>query len=482
MDGEQHERSELQLSSLSDDELLHVLGFLSRVELLRCRMVCRRFRQLALHPAVWRRKILSHPKTRKLGATTLRVAPCLAMLALDDPDDVASLGVLLASSRCAVSTLCLALHPMDAVLVAVVLARQASFGRLKVVELRVTSNNVDEKSCSLRIRQLLQQLLSIQGLESIKVHLRRETAALLKGRTLRDALKYVAPVPSSLRRLEYFSTSTDPFLPLFLEWHAATLEMVQFRGSHEGTTSLLVTMPHLRELKCPVLEHMSQLLACKEIRTLDLYIPDETEVVLPEVAEYLRSAVATLEDLILEYQEGEERALAVDLVLSLAGTRRSTPALKKLRFVSRDDFLDETQEAYFSYPQLTLRPLAAVIHRLHNLVRLEILQPSDELLDAMDGEALPNLQVLSITISAVSEVCPHEWAAHGEHVRALMLRCPRLHIMGATAHGGVDDDCTFCEENTCHDVSDDFVVFSHPREVSCGVGHDALIEILVNPQ
>lgn len=47
------------LGALPDDELLHVLSMLTPRELLGCRRVCRRWRDLALHPVLWGRIHLS---------------------------------------------------------------------------------------------------------------------------------------------------------------------------------------------------------------------------------------------------------------------------------------------------------------------------------------------------------------------------------------------------------------------------------------
>lgn len=49
----------MELSTLPDVDLLHVLGFLTAGELLQCRAVCRRWRQMALHASLWRSHTLS---------------------------------------------------------------------------------------------------------------------------------------------------------------------------------------------------------------------------------------------------------------------------------------------------------------------------------------------------------------------------------------------------------------------------------------
>ncbi|XP_034246459.1 uncharacterized protein LOC117648206 isoform X2 [Thrips palmi] len=464
-----------KLCTLPDDELLQVFGFLTREQLLKCRTVCRRFRQLTLHPALWRRMNLLNPSWSALGAATLRVAPCLRRLTVSNLDELVLLGTLLAASSCAVSELHVVLDVVDAVLVAVVLARQATLGRLKEVKLTVTSTNVDAKSFLPRLRQLLRQLLSTPGLESIELDLDVKTAALLETLAL-NAVKRAVPVPSSLRRLQYFSACKDPYLPLFLEWHAATLEVVKLRCGHPRAAPMLAAMPRLRELQCPVLKDMPALLACTELRSLRLSISKDESPrhLFPGVAEYLRSAVATIEDLVLDYFQDEGRAQAVDLVLSLAGQRRTTPALKSLRFVFRNDM----EQLIFTEPQPQLRPLAAVVHRLKHLVSLNIGQFSDELLDALDGEFVPNLERLEVSYR---DECPHEWI-HEEHVKELMQRCPRLHILAVVPEGCCIEGCTFCTENKCHedlDLAGDFTLFSHPKEASCGVEHDD-IEILIS--
>ncbi|XP_034245928.1 uncharacterized protein LOC117647992 [Thrips palmi] len=238
---------------------------------------------------------------------------------------------------------------------------------------------------------------------------------------------------------------------------------------------MLAAMPRLRELQCPVLKDMPALLACRELRSLYLSVSKDAslQLIFPSVAEYLRSAVATIEDLVLDYFEDEGRAQAVDLVLSLAGQRRTTPALKSLRFV----FRNHSKELDYMEPQPQLRPLAAVVHRLKHLVSLDIGKPSGELLDALDGEFVPNLERLNVSYNFD---CPHEWI-HGKKVKELMQRCPRLHVLADAprrCYSACNCEvclCDFCTENTCHaDLAEegDFMLFSHPSEASCGVEHD----------
>ncbi|XP_034244700.1 uncharacterized protein LOC117647185 [Thrips palmi] len=45
---------DLSLLDLPDDALLAVLAYLSRAELLGCRVVCRRLRDLCLHRHLWK--------------------------------------------------------------------------------------------------------------------------------------------------------------------------------------------------------------------------------------------------------------------------------------------------------------------------------------------------------------------------------------------------------------------------------------------
>ncbi|XP_034256527.1 uncharacterized protein LOC117654253 isoform X2 [Thrips palmi] len=446
------------LASLPEDELLLVLSYLEPRELFACRRVCRRWANVAMHRDLWsKRSLREYSDNVGLIAAALRRSPCLRSLTLHrDPFD--RLGVLLALSWCAVSELDITVRAEHAVLCAMLLSKQASMGRLKKLKVNVESSSVLKSPCALR--HLLQEVLSIRGLETIKVKL---SADFAKAKDLLKAVGYEYRAPPALRELVHKNDFADPYLPLQLEWHAATLEVVRFQSAFDGAASLLSVLPRLRELRCPLLADMEDL-HCPALRTLHLevYVGDATRPCLPGAGVFLRDAVAHLEELTLEYDENEENAAAVNLVLSLAGCGSAAPALRRLAFSYVDAFVWTVQEV--------MRPLTAVLHRLERLVSLNICGPLPrDFLDALDGKVLPLLEELCFTFNSD---CPHAWA-HGAVAKSVLRRYPRLHLVVDPAHD--PSECSYCVAKTCHDLDEDeaFTIFSHPVEAPCGVEHKA---------
>ncbi|XP_034233208.1 uncharacterized protein LOC117640623 [Thrips palmi] len=68
------------LLALPDDALLAVLAFLPPRQLLSCRVLCRRLRDLCLHPDLWRRVRVLRWKDHDLWRSAFRLAPCLREL------------------------------------------------------------------------------------------------------------------------------------------------------------------------------------------------------------------------------------------------------------------------------------------------------------------------------------------------------------------------------------------------------------------
>ncbi|XP_034248173.1 uncharacterized protein LOC117649462 isoform X3 [Thrips palmi] len=454
----------MEIASLPQELLLHVLSFLPPGDLLRCRATCRRWRDLAVLPALWRHKNLDAYAKRdsELVAAAMRLVPCLHKLWVSPWSTCwDSLGAVLPWTNCAVSHLHLGINLSDAVLVTAVLGRQAALGKLKHLNV-YSCDEVNKKSLS-KVHQLLEFLLHTQGLESIVINIGADPADIMKGKSpLLNAAKSAAPVPASLRKLVYCSTLRDPCLPRHLEWHAATLEVVELRVYHPGVTPLLAALPRLRELQCTLLEDMPALLQCPSLKKVHLLVnlDSSPKASTLGVAEYLRAAVSRLEELVLEFSDSEYRGKATNLVLSLAGSRHAAQTLRSLTLKDEDDDI--------STLQATLPPLAAILHRLKALVTLHVPNMSNDLLDALDGDALPNLEQLSFNSP---ERCPHEWI-HGEQVRAVLGRCPRLHLLMNSFHdlGSVSQ---YCLEHTCHDLpaSSRCTLFSHPKNECCGVKH-----------
>ncbi|XP_034244631.1 uncharacterized protein LOC117647166 isoform X1 [Thrips palmi] len=458
---------EMEMAALPEDELLQVLSYLSPGELLQCRQVCRRWRDLALHPDLWRSKSLD-ADSASLVAAALRLAPCLDHLYMCGSESMALLGVLLSSTRCAVSQLYIRVHPADAVLAAVVISRQAALGRLRCVRLSLVSDDLNEETAFLRLQRLQESLLYTPGLELLELSFDEGTANIMKTRApVIHSTSSDLPVPASLQVLEYMLEFTDTYLPLHLEWHASTLEDVTFWSTPPPprTAALLSTMANLRELCCPMMADMPAILQCTELKVLRLTarLDDATRPFLPGVLKFLREAVMHLEDLTLDFSV-VPHLQATDTVLRLGGSGDAVPALKSLQF----QFLCEkgVSPSPPGYETVPLRNLATIIHRLKNLVLLDLDGPLlDDLLHELDGEVLPHLQELHFNLP---EPCMHKWA-NREQVRAAVLRCPLLHLsaMSKSEEGA----CSFCQGCCRHDSHVRHFVFSHPTEAICGVTH-----------
>ncbi|XP_034231764.1 uncharacterized protein LOC117639899 isoform X3 [Thrips palmi] len=519
---------QLSLATLPEDELLRVLGFLGTKELLQCRAVCRRLRDLALHPSLWRSRSLGSLITRihiELVATTLRLAPCLDKLYLrmDMRAHPHEFGTLLVSTNCAIRCLGVSMSLSNGLYTAMALERQAALGRLNAVTVTLcrdyTGDSYDDSSkYSSELRLLLNKILHTQGLASVEVKVSGypgietfpQELCLLK------AAKGDVHVPPSLRRLVYEPGLDDEAnLTSYLQWHASTLQSVnaclQTRRNcalsfvswpdnsylqrvvhfstdhpHAAVTPLLCSLPHLRELQCGFLENMPALLQCSELKSLHLFVnvDDSTRPLLPGVEQYIRTAVTRLQTLTLEYPNPNSVNSdpvcvdALNLLLKLAGPSKSAaPALVNLTILYTNCFGCE----YAWAPQPQLPPLAAVLHRLKHLVTLDLNgPPTPSFFAAMDGEVLPSLKRLSFRADHPEWGwgCPHEWC-HGEEPRAILRRYPRLHLVVSPSH--VDDECTFCTERDCHEFYEetDHILFSHPVDARCDQDHSEDFHIVV---
>lgn len=243
----------------------------------------------------------------------------------------------------------------------------------------------------------------------------------------------------------------------------------------EADTGLLLSaLPHLRDLRCTLLDSMPSLLACTALRTLHLYVKvnSSTRPLLSGAQQFLRAAVADrLEDLTLVLRHDAVNADEVGLVLCAAGHDGTPSSLRSLRLTYFSLDMDEAA----SRPQPQLAPLASILHRLEHLTSLDLGGPhTKEFLEAMNGRVVPKLQRLRVYLEddCWGGGCPHEWA-HGEEPRALMRRYPLLHLVVLPNHYEVDDACVFCEANACHCFMEmpEITLFSHPVTQPCKQSH-----------
>ncbi|XP_034235944.1 uncharacterized protein LOC117642159 [Thrips palmi] len=455
--------SPVGFATLPDEVLLKVLAFLSPRQLLLVRRVCRQWRDLALDPWVWECQDVC-ASDLQLAASVLRLAPCLRRLSVGEEEwnKFSSVcGVLLATSSCAVRKLDMTFLVFDATIAALLVAKQGSLGRLEEVKVEVQVFTQEEYTVyNSRLHDLSQQLLYTKGLKKVelmttlgadKSYLAVEAAPLLNA-----AQRLEAPPPASLRGL---TIQLVYLLPLFFEWHATTLEVVQLCDAFPGAASLLATLPRLRDLTCPVMPDLLALLRCPALKSLELIIRvrEDTRPHLAETRALLLAAAPRLEEVTLVFVDDDAEE-AADLVSCVAGVESTIAALKSLTVDG---------------PAGVLRPLASTLHRLPNLVKLQIgeptrLQGTDAFLEALDRQAVPKLKELR---ALPSEGCMHEWA-HSEQVRSLLKRCPGLRLAMHEHWEEPKDECAYCAEHVCHSCLRlcTVVVSSHSADVDCDVG------------
>ncbi|XP_034243569.1 uncharacterized protein LOC117646616 [Thrips palmi] len=377
-------------------------------------------------------------------------------------------GPPLSTTDGAVSELKLSFSADEISSAALALARQSSLGSLKHLHFSMVEFEVINKSSLGKLRALLHQILNTRGLKYISLNIicEPELPALTSSEEAREV-----PVPASLRRLEYSKPYLDPYLPLHLKWHAATLEDVSLAPAVPRAAFLLSSMPRLRRLQCTLQEDMEVLLQCPSLETLHLmiYLTDRSRPLLPAVRAFLTEAVTRLENLVLDFWGGDESDEAVDLVLCLEGTEEATTpaALRTLKFLISDGC-----HAFGPDPTEQLRHLGAVLYALPNLTSLDLggAPTSDLLVVVLDGEVVPKL--VELTMNAPWP-CPHDWA-HGWQARALMRRYRRLHVHIHPMVHQEDEVCEYCREHKCHKIPEygRCTLFSHSKGARCDVKHE----------
>ncbi|XP_034246905.1 uncharacterized protein LOC117648508 [Thrips palmi] len=161
----------------------------------------------------------------------------------------------------AISEVTLVFEAKDALLVALILSRQASLGRLKKVSLSVKDDIL--RTSHRGLRALLLQICQALGLQSMSLSLNVDDEEVL------DVIEAKVPVPASLKQLNC-RARLEPYLELLMEWHTNTLEDVSLSSDGPRMTSLLAAMPRLRKLTCPMLTDMQLLRQCRSLTYLKL--------------------------------------------------------------------------------------------------------------------------------------------------------------------------------------------------------------------
>ncbi|KAE8740695.1 putative salivary gland protein 10 [Frankliniella occidentalis] len=257
--------------------LILVMRYFDIRELLPLRLVCRRWRDLAMHPGVWRYLIVGE---RHLSLRP----PCCGELRLSSENPLS----LAATAMCPAALVYIYIPDGGAneALLQVV-RHQAGLGNLRCIWLTVRDpfvyNNFDV-------------VLSVEGLRELEVRqfCKTERLSIFK----RSCFPAAAP---SLRKLTYEGgPGSDPFLESLLQAVALSLEdldllfCTEFDNFHSDMTvaRLLSKCNNLRKLRCPFLGGFEQLLACRSLT--DLEISTVVDAVQGSNEEDARCAISSL--------------------------------------------------------------------------------------------------------------------------------------------------------------------------------------------
>ncbi|XP_034237173.1 uncharacterized protein LOC117642760 [Thrips palmi] len=418
---------ESKQSPLPDDALLAVLAFLSPAELLRCRLVCRRFRDLCLHPDLWRSVWLSDAG---LLRAVLRLAPCLGSMFLKDMffrPTLQAVAPLVPSITCAVASVTFMIQQQESVTLVIDLIRKLSaLGGLRVVQL----DTLSEVHFPPAFFELIYGLKDLCELE-----LRMQCSPPLS-----DALLSTQAVKPSLTKLIY-GYSADYFVQLLLRTHAATLENVCLMTGGQLPSALrTIVAPNLQSLTCHLNSDLAYSEALSHVHKLKLIAFGEYPFP-PEALDFLRQS-AQLRSVKLTFVKALPSP--ADPLFALAASP-SAPSLESLSLLCASD---------------SLRAMAGVLARFPSLqtLTISILQSitymsadaklCDDFMRAVSPESAPRLT--SLTLPPVKG-CIHSWL-HGPAVQDLLARNPGLHLRAdcdAMEFPAPHCDCHWCRWG-CH--------------------------------
>ncbi|XP_034254550.1 uncharacterized protein LOC117653184 isoform X4 [Thrips palmi] len=338
---------ETSLLSLPDDDLLSVLEYLSTPDLLSCRAVCHRLRDVALRPELWRRRSFGFGQgdlsTRSLQAAVLRLAPCASRLSMRFEGDSDALGTLAATTRCAAVELMLEVDDDPARLDAAKLAirNQAALGMLRTLQVYMEVYRTNDGHV---FADLLAEAFSTQGLTRLVV----VVLAIMEWPV---GAGPAPPIPASIK--EVALTDVDPrFVHCVLRSHAATLQAVQLWGDCQGVAPLLAAIPGLQRLECPVMEDLPLVAKCASLRSLNLTVKDCKDSAVEAASQATAAAFLRAATHLEELQLRTQRPPRDGAGLGSAGTTRPGVAHPVQRGVlARPGLHSRRQDAPSSRPQ-----------------------------------------------------------------------------------------------------------------------------------
>ncbi|XP_034252212.1 uncharacterized protein LOC117651854 [Thrips palmi] len=404
-------KMDLSLLSLPDDALLAVLAYLPPRDLFRCRVACRRLRDLCVHADLWRPVRL---EDGGIIRAALRLVPCLAGIDVwCTSRDLELTASVLSTSSCVVNKLVIRVWD-DASLAwaTAIVERMCALGGLRSLHLKMQYEMPTEP-----LPPLMRMLYAMRQLRELHLYIDAwlfEAAWPGDGRAFLTTLKYEAVV------------AAENMLESLLATHAATLEEVDF-GFSEVPVPLLAKLPRLRHLTyVPAkicIDHLPQLHALfPRLETLNLSDISEEPFFPPQLLDLLRKS-SKLRSIALGLPAVNPVAPLVAL-----GQSPSAPYIKSLELSCNSLDLVETVLPLFP----SLQTLVANA------------RPSDQFLQGISPKSAPSLTLLSI-ICGDHGSCHHA-SLHRPAILDLLTRNTALHLLPWSEHFKVPTscDCEFC--------------------------------------
>lgn len=404
--------------------MLAVLAYLTPRELFSCRLVCRRLRDLCLHPDLWRSVCLSDGGVL---LAALRRAPCLGSMSLLDvegPSFMNSVASVVSSMACVVAKVDLFISAQDSVaLVTDIVQKVYSMGGLK--DLTVFSMHDAQFPPS-----FWNMIYGFSGLR--KLELRIGSYPLSSISLPQKAVK------SSLTELTY-GASVDLFIQVLLNTHAATLETVCLVTGGRLPSLSSMQAPKLRSLTCHLNDDLKYSQALSNLHTLRLIAFDDYPFP-PRALDFVRQSSQLRS---VKLTSLKPSPTPTDLLLALAASP-SAPALESLTLKCASDSLVAMAATLHRFPSLRSMTLSCVKSVTHVSPDARL---ADNFMRAVNPGSAPSLATLEMT---PLQGCPHAWL-HGPAVQDLLARNPRLHLRLDLGDGANQEhcDCHWCRWG-CH--------------------------------
>ncbi|KAK3913595.1 F-box/WD repeat-containing protein pof11 [Frankliniella fusca] len=247
---------------LPDDALLAVLSYVDNCSLLKCRLVCHRWRDLLAHPDAWRR--------RTIGSRLLHLSPpCCYKLTLEHWE---CNGFVAATVACPATILEIGVNynPASVALSTLVIRHQASLGHLRVLSVRFRS------------------LIDLNS-DSYPYHLPASLKSLAEQLLNRITCQLHIVVdwhwPHTFR--EYFmEESSSAIHELHVRLH---LPYIYCNDDFRCLSKLV----NLKKFRCAFIDGLEHLIHCRALRDLDLALLPCPDTILTDFDDFVASAIAS---------------------------------------------------------------------------------------------------------------------------------------------------------------------------------------------